>query len=162
MNHAPLKIDVQILNQGLSDPYRKSIPILTGENLECGRVEWSLFNNLKQLAHRHPEIVDKNRSHLIWPLALIESLDVCVDYRGLGYGRKGLRAAIIAAEQAIAALAFLQVGWPPSVDDPKAECAWRIRFFQSEGFELADLNHDYEPVLMFRPLQMKQVHNRES
>ncbi len=162
MNHHPLKIDVRILNQGLPDPYRKSIPILTDENLECGHVEWSLFKNPKEQAHRHPEIVDKIRSHSIWPLALIESLDVCEDYRGRGYGRKGLRFAINAAEQTGAAFAFLKVGWAPSVDDPEAECAWKIRFFQSEGFELAARNHDYEPVLMFRPLALKSVYTNES
>lgn len=162
MNHHRSQIDVRILNQGLANPYMKSIPILTDEKLECGHVEWSLFKNPKEQAHRHPEIVGKIRSHSIWPLALIESLDVWEDYRGRGYGRKGLRFAINAAEQAGAACVFLKVGWSPSVDDPEAECAWKIKFFQAEGFELADRNDDYEPVLMFRPLRMNPVHTHES
>ena len=157
MNHHRSQIDVRILNQGLPDPYEKSIPILTDENLECGRVEWSLFSNSKEQANRHPEIVDKIRSRPIWPLALIESLEVCVKYRERGYGRKGLQSAINAAEQAGAAFAFLKVGWSQSVDDPEAESAWKIRFFQSEGFDLADRNDDCEPVLMFRPLRMDSV-----
>lgn len=162
MNHHQPQIDVRILNQGLPDPCMKSIPILTDENLKCGYVEWSLFSNSKEQANRHPEIVDKISSRPIWPLALIESLEVWVDYRGRGYGRKGLRTAINAAEQAGAAFAFLKVGWAPSVDDPEAECAWKIRFFQSEGFELADRNDDCEPVLMFRPLAMKSVYTHQS
>ncbi len=162
MNHHPLKIDFRILNESLSEPYMKSIPILTDKNLECGYVEWSLFHNIEEQGHRYPEIVEKIGTPSIWPLALIESLEVCADYRGRGYGRKGLRSAINAAEQAGAAFAFLKVGWAPSVDDPDAECAWKIRFFESERFELADRNHDYEPVLMFRPLAMKSVYTNES
>ena len=162
MNHHRSQIDVRILNQGLPDPYEKSIPILTDENLECGRVEWSLFSNSKEQANRHPEIVDKISSRPIWPLALIESLEVCVKYRERGYERKGLQSAIKAAEQAGAAFAFLKVGWSQSVDDPDAERAWKIRFFQSEGFKLADRNDDCEPVLMFRPLRMNPVNTHES
>lgn len=143
MNHHRSQIDVRILNQGLSDPYMKSIPILTDENLKCGYVEWSLFCDPKEQSNRYPEIVNKIRSYPMWPLALIEFLEVCVEYRERGYGRKGLRSAINAAEQAGAALAFLKVSWSQSLDDPEAECAWKIRFFQSEGFELADRNDNY-------------------
>jgi hypothetical protein len=162
MNHHRPQIDVRILNQGLPDPCMKSIPILTDENLKCGYVEWSLFSDPIEQSHRYPEIVNKIHSYPLWPLALIELLEVCVEYRERGYGRKGLRSAINAAEQAGAASAFLKVGWSPSVDDPEAECAWKIKFFQAEGFELADRNDDYEPVLMFRPLRMNPVHTHES
>jgi ribosomal protein S18 acetylase RimI-like enzyme len=161
MNNHLSQIDVRILNQGLSNPYENSIPILTNQNLECGHVEWSLFSNSKEQANRHPEIVDLIRSRPIWPLALIESLEVYVKYRERGYGRKGLRSAIDAAENAGAAFAFLRVSWDVTKEDPDAERAWKIRFFQSEGFELADRNDD-EPFLMFRSLRMNPVNTHES
>lgn len=157
MNHDPLKIDVRILERGISDRYMKRIPILTDEKLECGYVEWSLFNNLEEQGHRYPEIAYKIPSQSIWPLALIEFLEVSAEYQGQGHGRKGLRSAIIAAEQAGAVFVFLRVSWNETKEDPGAEYAWKIRHFQSEGFKLADRNND-EPVLMYRPLRLNPLH----
>lgn len=87
----------------------------------------------------------------IWPMLLIDWLEVYAAHKWQGFGKRALRKLLEEAYEAGGRVAFFRVGW--SGEDWEAEKKWRIEWYRREGFiELKNAARGLEVPFMYRPL----------